>query len=138
MLRTKQVCKCFFAFIKRFCFAALSPTPLAEKFKDETRKMVGIMVEMERNYITAEYFRTIQMGKMPDGKVMYTLDGEPGSRGTGRVGRRRHPHCGGCLSWLLHLLAACTEVRAAPPCSGAPFLPRLAFPWSRSQDHCPC
>jgi hypothetical protein len=39
--------------------------------------MVGIMVEMERNYITAEYFRTIQMGKMPDGKVMYTLDGRP-------------------------------------------------------------
>ncbi|KAI7841316.1 hypothetical protein COHA_004935 [Chlorella ohadii] len=48
-----------------------------EKFKEETRKMVSIMVEMERNYITAEYFRTIQMGKMPDGKVMYTLDGRP-------------------------------------------------------------
>lgn len=48
-----------------------------ELFKDETRKMVNIMVEMERNYITAEYFRTIQMGKMPDGKVMYTLDGRP-------------------------------------------------------------
>lgn len=48
-----------------------------EKFRDETRKMVGIMVEMERNYITAEYFRTIQMGRMPDGKTMYTLDGRP-------------------------------------------------------------
>lgn len=48
-----------------------------EKFKEETRHMVGIMVEMERNYITAEYFRTIQMGRMPDGKVMYTLDGRP-------------------------------------------------------------
>lgn len=48
-----------------------------DKFKDETRHMVGIMVEMERNYITAEYFRTIQMGQMPDGKVMYTLDGRP-------------------------------------------------------------
>lgn len=48
-----------------------------EKFKEDTRKMVSIMVEMERNYITAEYFRTIQMGKMPDGKVMYTLDGRP-------------------------------------------------------------
>ena len=46
-------------------------------FRDETRKMVNIMVEMERNYITAEYFRTIQMGRMPDGKVMYTLDGRP-------------------------------------------------------------
>ncbi|EFN57531.1 hypothetical protein CHLNCDRAFT_34749 [Chlorella variabilis] len=45
-----------------------------EKFKEDTRKMVSIMVEMERNYITAEYFRTIQM---PDGKVMYTLDGRP-------------------------------------------------------------
>jgi hypothetical protein len=33
-----------------------------EKFKEETRKMVNIMVEMERNYITAEYFRTIQVG----------------------------------------------------------------------------
>ena len=33
------------------------------------------MVEMERNYITAEYFRAIQMGRMPDGKAMYTLDG---------------------------------------------------------------
>ena len=32
-----------------------------EKFKEETRKMVNIMVEMERNYITAEYFRTIQV-----------------------------------------------------------------------------
>ena len=43
----------------------LAPAPprprRAEKFKDETRKMVGIMVEMERNYITAEYFRTIQV-----------------------------------------------------------------------------
>ena len=48
-----------------------------DKFKDETRHMVGIMVEMERNYTTAEYFRTIQMGQMPDGKVMYTLDGRP-------------------------------------------------------------
>eukprot|EP00887_Chlorella_sp_A99_P000725 scaffold5.g725.t1 len=48
-----------------------------ERFKEETRKMVGIMVEMERNYITADYFRTIQMGKMPDGKVLYTLDGRP-------------------------------------------------------------
>jgi hypothetical protein len=38
--------------------------------------MVSVMVEMERNYITAEYFRTIQMGRMPDGKIMYTLDGE--------------------------------------------------------------
>jgi hypothetical protein len=46
-------------------------------FREETRKMVNIMVEMERNYITAEYFRTIQMGRMPDGKVMYTLDGRP-------------------------------------------------------------
>lgn len=35
------------------------------------------MVEMERNYITADYFRSIQMGKMPDGKVLYTLDGRP-------------------------------------------------------------
>ena len=33
-----------------------------ERFKEETRRMVGIMVEMERNYITAEYFRTIQVG----------------------------------------------------------------------------
>lgn len=48
-----------------------------DKFRDDTRNMVGIMVEMERNYITAEYFRTIQMGAMPDGKVMYTLDGRP-------------------------------------------------------------
>jgi Dynamin GTPase effector domain len=48
-----------------------------EKFKDETRRMVSIMVEMERNYITAEYFRTIQRGQMPDGKVLYTLDGRP-------------------------------------------------------------
>lgn len=48
-----------------------------DKFRDETRQMVSIMVEMERNYITAEYFRTIQMGKMPDGKIMYTLDGRP-------------------------------------------------------------
>lgn len=48
-----------------------------EKFKEETRKMVGIMVEMERNYITAEYFRSIQMGRLPDGKVLYTLDGRP-------------------------------------------------------------
>jgi GTPase SAR1 family protein len=48
-----------------------------EAFKDETRRMVGVMVEMERNYITAEYFRTIQMGKMPDGKILYTLDGRP-------------------------------------------------------------
>ncbi len=30
--------------------------------QEETRKMVNIMVEMERNYITAEYFRTIQVG----------------------------------------------------------------------------
>jgi hypothetical protein len=29
--------------------------------QEETRKMVLIMVEMERNYITAEYFRTIQV-----------------------------------------------------------------------------
>ncbi|PSC76903.1 dynamin-related 1E-like [Micractinium conductrix] len=48
-----------------------------EAFKEDTRKMVNIMVEMERNYITAEYFRSLQMGKMPDGKVMYTLDGRP-------------------------------------------------------------
>lgn len=48
-----------------------------ERFKDDTRRMVGVMVEMERNYITAEYFRTIQMGRMPDGKIMYTLDGRP-------------------------------------------------------------
>ncbi|KAI8114157.1 hypothetical protein M9434_002283 [Picochlorum sp. BPE23] len=48
-----------------------------DAFREETRKMVNIMVEMERNYITAEYFRTIQMGRMPDGKVMYTLDGRP-------------------------------------------------------------
>ena len=48
-----------------------------DAFRDETRKMVNIMVEMERNYITAEYFRTIQMGRMPDGKIMYTLDGRP-------------------------------------------------------------
>ncbi len=32
---------------------------------------------MEKDYITAEYFRTIMMGKMPDGKVLYTLDGRP-------------------------------------------------------------
>jgi hypothetical protein len=48
--------------------------------------MVGIMVEMERNYITAEYFRTIQMGKMPDGKTMYTLDGTCARQGCPRVG----------------------------------------------------
>jgi hypothetical protein len=48
-----------------------------DKFKDETRQMVSIMVEMERNYITADYFRTIQVGSMPDGKVLYTLDGRP-------------------------------------------------------------
>lgn len=48
-----------------------------ERFKEETRRMVNIMVEMERNYITAEYFRAIQMGRMPDGKVLYTLDGRP-------------------------------------------------------------
>lgn len=30
--------------------------------QEDTRKMVSIMVEMERNYITAEYFRTIQVG----------------------------------------------------------------------------
>ena len=47
--------------------------------------MVGIMVEMERNYITAEYFRTIQMGRMPDGKTMYTLDG---AHPLGLLGRR--------------------------------------------------
>jgi GTPase SAR1 family protein len=46
-------------------------------YREETKKMVNMMVEMERNYITAEYFRTIQMGRMPDGKVMYTLDGRP-------------------------------------------------------------
>ena len=34
-----------------------------ERFKEETRRMVNIMVEMERNYITAEYFRTIQVGE---------------------------------------------------------------------------
>jgi hypothetical protein len=48
-----------------------------EAFRDETRRMVGVMVEMERGYITAEYFRAIQMGRMPEGKVMYTLDGRP-------------------------------------------------------------
>ncbi|KAK2078512.1 hypothetical protein QBZ16_003352 [Prototheca wickerhamii] len=42
-----------------------------ERFKEETRRMVNIMVEMERNYITAEW------GRMPDGKVLYTLDGRP-------------------------------------------------------------
>ena len=48
-----------------------------DKFREETKRMVGIMVEMERNYITAEYFRTIQMGSMPEGKALYTLDGRP-------------------------------------------------------------
>lgn len=33
-----------------------------EKFKDETRHLVGLMVDMERQYITAEYFRALQVG----------------------------------------------------------------------------
>jgi len=61
-----------------------------DKFKDETRHMVGIMVEMERGYITAEYFRTIQMGRMPDGKVMYTLDGRPVTEEPEGTAEERH------------------------------------------------
>jgi dynamin 1-like protein len=48
-----------------------------EAFRDDTRRMVGIMVEMERSYITADYFRALQMGRMPEAKVLYTLDGRP-------------------------------------------------------------
>jgi len=61
-----------------------------EKFREETRNMVGIMVEMERGYITAEYFRTIQMGQMPDGKVMYTLDGRPVTEEPEGTAEERH------------------------------------------------
>ena len=61
-----------------------------DKFKEETRQMVGIMVEMERGYITAEYFRTIQMGRMPDGKVMYTLDGRPVTEEPEGTAEERH------------------------------------------------
>ena len=49
---------------------------------EETRKMVGIMVEMERNYITAEYFRTIQVGGLIGG-VVVVGQGRSGGRVAG-------------------------------------------------------
>lgn len=45
--------------------------------------MVNIMVEMERNYITAEYFRTIQVGRAGQAGTLWTS-------GAGAPALRRH------------------------------------------------
>jgi hypothetical protein len=51
-----------------------------EKFKEDARKMVVTMVEMERSYLTAEVFREIlqQNGRSSEsGDLIRTLSGRP-------------------------------------------------------------
>lgn len=44
--------------------------------KEETRRMVGTMVEMEASYLTAEYFRLIMQSGPEGGPILRTLSGK--------------------------------------------------------------
>lgn len=81
-----------------------------DKFKDETRRMVQTLVEMEASYLTAEYFRQILMsGAKVDGPITKGNERDTARTSEERELRRIAEHVSGYVNMV------CTQLRHTVP-----------------------